>query len=186
MSTIGRSNAEGTNWEVDVVEKKISLVIQTYDAPMTAGQVAEAMEAVEREEEGVIGILNVAVLVMEADGKVMVREREDVDTQHGALLGAIVGGLIGLLGGPAGIAVGSVAGAVVGGAAAHALDMGFLNEYLQMVKADLRPGTSALVALVEQAGVERFLEELGRFEGGTSCQVRVLPTDVGKSSKLTT
>ncbi len=171
------------NQEVGVVEKMISLVVQMYDAPTTAAQVVEAMEAIEREDEGAIGMLNAAVLVMEPDGKVTVREREDVNARHGALLGAVVGGLIGVLGGPAGIAVGSAAGALVGGAAAHTLDMGFLDEYLQTVKADLRPDTSALVALVEQAGAERFLEELDRFEGGTSRQVYLLPTDVGKSSK---
>lgn len=111
-------------------------------------------------DEGVIAVVNLAVLKMDKDGKLSFRETQDVGSGRGALAGAITGGLIGLLGGPAGALLGAVTGAVTGGIAANAIDMGFLNDDLKEYGKDMEPDSSALVALVEHIWIERMRDEL--------------------------
>jgi uncharacterized membrane protein len=119
----------------------------------------------ELDKTGIIAVLNAAVLAMDKDGKVRLRETEDVDAKRGAIFGAIAGGLVGLLGGPAGVIVGAAAGAAAGGVAAHKIDMGFSDEYLKDLQQSLKPGSSAIIALVEHEWVEKVVQELEEHEG---------------------
>ena len=144
-------------------ETPVSLVVQAYNDKSKADQVLKALKDLQKRR--VFTILNAAVLVMDQDGKVKLRETEDVDAKRGVLFGAVAGGLIGLLGGPAGVIVGAAAGATTGGVAAHQIDMGFSDDYLREIQASLKPGSSALIALVEHEWVERVIAELEEYEG---------------------
>jgi uncharacterized membrane protein len=73
--------------------------------------------------------------------------------------------LLGLLGGS--LLKGAILGAAGGALAGHGIDMGLNDEYLKDVGESLGPGTSAIVALVAFERVERAMEELDKFEGGT-------------------
>ena len=85
--------------------------------------------------------------------------------QHrGSLFGALVGGLFGLLGGPVGMVVGALAGAFTGHTAAGRIDMGFSDSYLEELKQSLEPGTSAVVALVENKWVATLVEILSQHD----------------------
>jgi uncharacterized membrane protein len=108
---------------------------------------------------------NAAVLVKDQAGKTSFKELEDVGTKQGALFGAISGGLIGLLAGPVGVVVGAAAGAITGRAAAKWIDMGFPDEYLKKLQGGLRPGSSALVALVDQSAVAAVNRALAQYDG---------------------
>ncbi len=88
-----------------------------------------------------------------------------MQTGRGALFGAITGGIIGLLGGPVGVIVGAAAGAATGGAAAHWIDMGFDNDDLKSLRDSLRPGSSALVVLIESAGAALASDALNDLGG---------------------
>ena len=148
---------------MDAMETPVSLLVYAYNEQDKADQVLKALK--ELDKTGIIAVLNAAVLVMDKDGKVKLTETEDVDAKRGALFGAIAGGLIGLLGGPAGVIVGAAAGAATGGVAAHRIDMGFSDEYLKEVQESLKPGSSAIIALVEHEWVEKVIQELEEFEG---------------------
>ena len=148
---------------MDAMETPVSLLVYAYNEPDKADKVLKALK--ELDKTGIIAVLNAAVLAMDKDGKVKLRETEDVDAKRGAIFGAIAGGLVGLLGGPAGVIVGAAAGAAAGGVAAHKIDMGFSDEYLKDLQQSLTPGSSAIIALVEHEWVEKVVQELEEHEG---------------------
>ena len=105
---------------------------------------------------------NVAVLTKDADGKLDVKEPTDWGGGRGAVVGGVTGAALGLLAGPVGWAIGL--GALVGGLAAKLRDSGFSDERLRKLGASLKPGTSAMVAVVEHrwvADLEKQLAEAG-------------------------
>jgi uncharacterized membrane protein len=108
---------------------------------------------------------NAAVLVKDQAGKTSIKELDDVGAKQGTLFGAISGGLIGLLAGPVGAVVGAAAGAATGRIAAKWIDMGFPDEYLKKLQDGLQPGSSALVALVDQTAVTEVRDALAQYEG---------------------
>jgi uncharacterized membrane protein len=80
--------------------------------------------------------------------------------KRGALAGAVVGALVGALGGPAGAAVGATAGGGIGFLTGETV--GIPREDINAIKASLTPGSSALVAVVDERWVmdlERSLHE---------------------------
>jgi uncharacterized membrane protein/uncharacterized protein YrrD len=141
----------------------VELLILSLSQPDQAEAALQALKAAVKQKE--VSMLNAAVLVKTEDGKVSLKEVEDVGSKRGALFGAISGGLIGLVGGPVGAVIGAVAGAASGSAAARWLDMGFPDEYLKKVQASLQPGSSALLVLVEQEQTEKVAQVLAKFEG---------------------
>lgn len=148
-------------WRSEVAD--VELVVVTYDEMDKANLTVKALTGL-TEKEGK-GVLNIAVLVKDEEGKASVSESQDVDPRHGALFGAITGGLVGLLGGPIGVAVGAAAGAAAGGLAAGRIDMGFPDEYLEQLEEGLQPGSSALVILVDGETVDEAVERLAVFDG---------------------
>jgi uncharacterized membrane protein len=138
------------------------LILSLAQADQADAALQALKQAIKRKE---ISMLNAAILVKTEDGKVSLKEVEDVGSKRGALFGAISGGLIGLLGGPVGAVIGAVAGAASGSVAARWLDMGFPDDYLKKVQASLQPGSSALLVLVEQEQVEKVAQVLAKFEG---------------------
>jgi uncharacterized membrane protein len=141
----------------------MELIVLAYNQEGKAREVLQAMKQLQKDR--IISILNAAVLVKNKDGKTSLTETEDMDVKHGALFGAITGGLVGLLGGPSGVIVGAAAGAATGGVAARVMDMGFPDEYMRDLQQGLRPGSSAIVALVEDNWVERFAEAVEEYGG---------------------
>jgi uncharacterized membrane protein len=150
------------HWQDEAVHS-LELLVITFDTPHKASEALRALQKLRR--EGQLDLLNVATLAKDEAGKISLKENEDVSAPSGVLFGAITGGLIGLIAGPIGAVVGAVAGAATGGVAAHWLDMGFSDDSLQALQQALRPGGSALVALVEQRWLEKVLAALAEFKG---------------------
>jgi uncharacterized membrane protein len=126
----------------------IELVMLIFDGVDRAAETITFMKSMKR--EGIIAkIRNYAVLTKDANGKISVEENKDVDKKHGAIFGAITGGIVGLLGGPVGAVIGAAAGAATGGVAAGKIDMGFSNKYLESLQAELKPDSSAIIAVIE-------------------------------------
>ncbi len=141
----------------------VELLIVTFDGVDQADQALQALKSLTKADRA--KIRNTAVLVKTEDGRTTFKEAEDVGPRQGALFGAISGGLIGLLGGPAGVILGAAAGAATGRVAADKIDRGFSNQYLETVQASLSPGSSALVALIEQEAVDAMAEALAGLNG---------------------
>lgn len=111
-----------------------------------------------------------AVVMVDADGTIHVKDSADVSTGKGAGRGAIVGGVLGLLAGPAGAVLGASAGAVVGGIFTHG-DEGFSDEALAELGKNLAPNSSAIVAVVPDVWAAQFAAEAGKHSRDLSTQV---------------
>jgi uncharacterized membrane protein len=141
----------------------VEMIVAAFPDIKKADEVLKDLK--ELDKEGVIDVINAAVLVKTQLGKTTVSETGDPRAKHGALFGAVAGGLIGLLGGPAGVIVGAAAGAATGGLAADRIDMGFEDDYLKEVRDSLPLGSSAIIALVQHEWVDRVLDALEDYEG---------------------
>lgn len=137
--------------------------VLVFDDDSTAAEAFDDLRQLQK--DGIVKVLNAAVLVKDKKGKVSVKETENVDAKHGALFGAITGGLIGLFGGAPGVIVGAAAGAGTGGVAAELIDLGFPREFLRDLQDSLQPGSSALVVLVEPTWIDRVVKELEDLGG---------------------
>jgi uncharacterized membrane protein len=143
----------------------IMLVI--YKDREGARQMLDRLEKMDQEE--VIQVEDAAVIDKEMDGTIRVDDKEDVNAGRGALVGALSGALVGLLAGPGGAIVGAAAGAVTGGAAASVLDLGMDKNAVERLKSELKPGTSALVAVIEDKWAPRLAETMdGEIRSGVA------------------
>lgn len=107
---------------------------------------------------------DLALVNRDEDNKIHIKETADMSGGKGALYGGVIGAIIGLLAGPIGAAIGGAAGAVVGGITAKKIDAGIPDERLHEFAAALQPGTSVILAVVEQRWFEVVrtrLEEAG-------------------------
>lgn len=144
-------------------ESDIELVARVFDDPSEADKALEFVEDLRRRK--VIKILNAAVLVKDAEGKVTVKDTKEIDTKKGRRMGAITGGLIGLLGGPAGVVIGALAGAGAGAAAGKYIDEGFSDKFLEDLQQHLQPGKAALVLLMEHQWAQDASRSMGDLGG---------------------
>jgi uncharacterized membrane protein len=139
----------------------VELIVAAFTDEAKAKQALEILKKLEKED--VIMLVNAAVMTKDEDGKVKLKETQDIDSKRGAVFGAIAGGLIGLLGGPAGVIVGAAAGAATGGVAASRIDMGFPDDTLKEIQEALTPGSSAILALIQHEWVDRVVEEMEKY-----------------------
>ncbi|MBN1146381.1 MAG: DUF1269 domain-containing protein [Anaerolineales bacterium] len=139
----------------------IELVVAAFNDEGKAETVLDELKKLEKEQT--ISLVNAAVMTKNEQGKVSLKETQDVGAGKGALFGAVAGGLIGLLGGPAGVIIGAAAGAAAGGVAANKIDMGFPDDTLKELQETLTPGSSAILALIQHEWVDRLIEELDKF-----------------------
>jgi uncharacterized membrane protein len=131
-----------------------SLVYAVYDNENGARDAFNAMKQTQR--EGVIHIDSFAVVAKDQRGRVRVQSTQ----RRGARGGAIIGALVGALGGPVGAVAGATAGGGIGYLTGEAV--GIPREDINAIKASLTPGSSALVAVVDErwvADLERSLHE---------------------------
>lgn len=111
-----------------------------------------------------------AVIMVDEDGTIHIKDAADVSTGKGAGRGAIMGGVVGILAGPAGVVLGASAGAVVGGLLTRG-DEGFSDETLEALGKKLVPGSSAIVAVVPDVWATQFAQEAGKHSRDVSTQV---------------
>ena len=95
-----------------------------------------------------------AIVNMDEENKIHIKETGDLSGGRGALYGGAIGALVGLIAGPIGAVIGGAAGVVVGGITAKKYDAGIPDERLTEIGAALQPGTSVILAVVEQKWFE--------------------------------
>jgi uncharacterized membrane protein len=139
------------------------MVVVAFEDEHEADEVLSTLKQLD--VEATVDLKSAAVAKRDAEGKVRIKETTDFDAKQGAIGGAVAGGLLGLLTGK--LLVGAIVGAAGGAVAGKEIDMGLNDEYLKSVGESLGFGTSAIVALVSFERVERAMEELDKFEGGT-------------------
>jgi uncharacterized membrane protein len=139
----------------------VQLIVAAFQDEKSASQALKALKQARREK--LIGIQNAAVLRKDEKGKLHIQETADMGGGKGAALGGVAGAAIGLIAGPA-LLVPAAVGALVGGLTAKLRDSGFSDERLKTLGDNLKPGSSAIVAVVEHkwvAEVEKAMAEAG-------------------------
>jgi uncharacterized membrane protein len=100
-----------------------------------------------------------ALLRKNAGGKLTIHETGDMGGGKGAAIGAVVGALAGVITGP-GVVLTSAAGAAIGGLAAKLKDSGFDNKDLKALAEALKPGTSALMVVLDPTFISEFAKQM--------------------------
>lgn len=128
---------------------------------------------------GMISIDRMAIIRRTTKDKVKIRESGDPGGGRGAVVGAVVGGIIGSIAGPLGaVAVGGATGALVGSITAKYYDSGIPQARLQIIGDALKPGTSAIVAIIEHKWVKELEKDLR--EAGADVMAEALSADIAK------
>jgi uncharacterized membrane protein len=122
-----------------------SLVFAVYDGEDAAEEAYDAMKY--SEKRGVIHVDAFAVVSKDRTGHVHIKSTQ----KRSARTGAIVGALVGVLGGLAGVEVDAVAGIGLGYLTGDAV--GIPRETINEIKTSLAPGTSGIVAVIDERWV---------------------------------
>ena len=138
----------------------VEIIVAAFQDPNGASAALEELK--QAKKQGLIKIEDAAILVKDADGKLRIKETADMGGGKGAVIGGVLGGVVGLLAGPIGWA--ALGGAVIGGLAAKIHDGGFSDARLKQIGESLKPGSSAIIAVIDHvwvAEVERQMQQAG-------------------------
>lgn len=136
------------------------LIIATFEGESAGvSAVAELVDAFRRQPAALPAA---ASIVKSAGGQLTIRETTDIGAKQGAAAGALAGGLIGLLSRKRGTVSTAALGALLGGVAAHKLDTGIPDPWLEEIGASLAAASSAAVAVVSD---EAFGEAKSMLSG---------------------
>jgi len=152
----------------------VEVVVAAFKDEKSASEALKALK--QARNEGLIKIVDAAVLRKDADGKLHIKETADMGGGKGAVIGGVLGGVVGVLAGPIGWA--ALGGAVIGGLAAKLHDGGFKDERLKKLGEGLGPGNSAIVAVVELTWVKQVEKALA--DAGADAVTEELSADIAK------
>jgi len=139
-------------------DNPVQVIVAAFNDPNRAAEIMAELK--QGKKEGLIGIIDAAVVVKDADGKLKIKDAKRRSTK-GMITGGVVGGVLGLLAGPVGLlavgggAIGALAGKVSGGG---------LKSTMEEIGSALTPDSSAIVAVVEHKWVG-ILESMLAAEG---------------------
>lgn len=119
----------------------------------------------ELDEQGRLGVDAATVVVRDANGQIVVKDRAGSFEYAGAASGGMLGLLLGIIGGPLGVLIGGTYGLMVG--SLFDLDEVERTEsVLSEISASVRPGHTALLAQVTEQSAEVVDTAMARL-GGT-------------------
>jgi uncharacterized membrane protein len=146
----------------------VQVFIAAYATEEGAGEALKDFKAMHR--EGSIDLIDAAVAVHTAEGKVKFEETADPGGKTWAKRGAIAGGVVGLIFPPS-IIAGALVGGAGGGIWGKLRDKGFKDEDLKQIGESLPPGSSAIIAIAEDRVIERLQKGLAGYERLVSHQL---------------
>ena len=142
-------------------DSTMEIFVAAYGTEQGAGAALKDFQAAQR--AGAIDLIDAAVVVHTAEGKVKFEETADPSGKKWAKRGAIAGGVVGLIFPPSIIASAVVAGGA-GGIWGKIRDKGFKDEDLRAIGDSLPPGSSAIIAIAEDRMVEQLERGLAGYE----------------------
>jgi uncharacterized membrane protein len=142
-------------------ENPIQIFIAMFGDEVQASQSLKDFQAMDR--EGSIELIDAAVIVRGADGKVRFEETADPSGKKWAKRGAIAGGVVGLIFPPSLIAS-AIVGGGAGGIWGKIRDKGFKDDELKAIGEGMEPGTSAIIAIAEDHMIERLEKGLEGYD----------------------
>jgi uncharacterized membrane protein len=132
-----------------MADAPLDVVVAAFNDEKGADAALAKLKAAQK--EGVIKVKDAALLNMDSNSKLHVKETGDMTGTRGAVVGGVTGAVVGILAGPVGWA--ALGGATIGGLVAKIRDSGFNNKRLEQWGANLTPGSSAIVAVIEHTWV---------------------------------
>jgi uncharacterized membrane protein len=129
-----------------MAESTVEVFVAAFGTESGAGDALKDFRSAER--AGAINLIDGAVIVHKAGGKVEYQETADPSGKTWAKRGAIAGGVIGLIFPPSIIGT-AVVGAAGGGVWGKVRDKGFKDEDLRSIGDSIPPGSSAIIAIAE-------------------------------------
>jgi uncharacterized membrane protein len=142
-------------------ESTVEVFVAAYGTEAGAGEALKDFRSAQR--AGAIDLIDGAVIVHKADGKVQYEETADPSGKTWAKRGAIAGGVVGLIFPPSIIGT-AIVGAAGGGVWGKVRDKGFKDEDLRAIGDSLPPGSSAIIAVAEDRMVEQLERGLEGYE----------------------
>jgi uncharacterized membrane protein len=139
-----------------------NVVVVRFTDPSKAYQALSVLK--DCDAGGRIGLESAAVVERTASGELRVPESADNVGLAGTASGSLIGMLIGVLGGPVGVLLGWGAGAMMGGA----FDVDRVvtsDEALTVLGQAIPPGSTAVIASVEEPAVEVIDGEMKKLDG---------------------
>ena len=140
-----------------MADAPIQLIVAAFQDAKAADAALDGLKSAAK--QGKIKVQNAAVLKKDSKGKIKITETADMGGSKGAAIGGVAGGAIGVLAGPA-LLVPAAVGALVGGLVAKMRDTGFNDDRLRKLGEGLKPGSSAIIAVVEHKWVSDIEKEL--------------------------
>ena len=144
-----------------MADNTLEVFVAAYDSESGAGDALKDFRAAER--AGSINLIDGAVIVHRADGKVQFEETADPSGKKWAKRGAIAGGVVGLIFPPS-IIGSAIVGAAGGGVWGKVRDKGFKDDDLRAIGDSLPPGTSAIIAVAEDRMIQQLEDGLAGYE----------------------
>jgi uncharacterized membrane protein len=134
----------------------VELVVAAWPDVDAAGRALDELRAAKQEH--VIGIVEAATIVVDAQGKLRITDTRDMGPGKGAVVGGLLGAGLGVITGGVGWLL--VGGSAVGALAAKARDGGLPDDRLRELGEQLAPNSSAIVAVIEHSWVAEVEREL--------------------------
>jgi uncharacterized membrane protein len=139
-----------------------NVVVVRFTEPSKAYEALSVLK--ECDAAGRIGLESAAIVERTADGTLRTPDGDDNVGPVGLASGSLVGMLIGVLGGPVGVLLGWGAGALMGGA--FDIDRAVTSdEALTTLGQAIPPGSTAVIASVEEPAVEVIDGEMKKLDG---------------------
>lgn len=129
----------------------------------------------EAKKEKLVNIKDAAILRKDEKGELHISETGDMTGKRGGVIGGVVGAGLAIVTGGATLALAG-AGAAAGALAAKLRDSGFKDERLRQLGASLKPGSSAIVAVIEHTWVAELEADLQK--AGAEVVVEAIAADV--------
>lgn len=145
-------------------EKPVQFVIAIFESEPGAEETLSVLKA--NKKEALQGVQAAVAMRKDADSRIHYKD-VGLTPAKGAVAGVVLGAVVGIATGGAGLALGAL-GAVLGGAVGKRKREGQIaSEQVNQVVASIRPGSSALLTIVEQGAAVQF-ENLLHNEGATT------------------
>jgi uncharacterized membrane protein len=135
-----------------------NLVVLSFDDEQQAGAALRAIR--DQQKEGLIHLNDTAVVTKDQAGKVHTQGEASSATEVGAVAGGALGLVLFFMFPVAGAAIGAAGGAAVGAL----MDKGVDGKFVKEVSENLKPGTSALFLVFDQAN-PAVMQVLHPFHG---------------------
>ena len=134
----------------------LEFVVAAWPDASAAG---EAMcELKQAKKEHLVGVVDVATLVVDDEGRLRITDVGDMGAGKGAVLGGLLAAGLGLLTGGVGWLL--LGGGALGALAAKACDGGLPDERLKSIGERMTPNSSAIVAVIEHKWVAELQREV--------------------------